>query len=43
MTSEHTAEPPAHSSSGQSLADAVREATERLTEAGVPSPRVDAE
>jgi len=25
------------------LADAVREATERLTEAGVPSPRVDAE
>ncbi|MFC9352273.1 peptide chain release factor N(5)-glutamine methyltransferase [Arthrobacter sp. NPDC057013] len=43
MTSEHTAEPPAQSSSGQSLADAVREATERLTEAGVPSPRVDAE
>jgi len=27
----------------QSLAAAVREATERLTEAGVPSPRVDAE
>ncbi|MDQ1059298.1 release factor glutamine methyltransferase [Arthrobacter globiformis] len=38
MTSEHTSEPPA-----QSLAAAVREATERLTEAGVPSPRVDAE
>jgi release factor glutamine methyltransferase len=48
MTSEHTPEPaeqslPAQSSSGQSLAAAVREATERLTEAGVPSPRVDAE
>jgi release factor glutamine methyltransferase len=38
MTSEHNSEPPA-----QSLAAAVREATERLTEAGVPSPRVDAE
>jgi release factor glutamine methyltransferase len=38
MTSEHNPEPPA-----QSLAAAVREATERLTEAGVPSPRVDAE
>ncbi|WP_314191190.1 peptide chain release factor N(5)-glutamine methyltransferase [uncultured Arthrobacter sp.] len=38
MTSEHTSEQPA-----QSLAAAVREATERLTEAGVPSPRVDAE
>ncbi|MFF2315746.1 peptide chain release factor N(5)-glutamine methyltransferase [Arthrobacter sp. NPDC058097] len=43
MTSEHTAEPAAQSPSSQSLADAVREATERLTEAGVPSPRVDAE
>ncbi|MGN7249443.1 peptide chain release factor N(5)-glutamine methyltransferase [Arthrobacter sp. SAFR-014] len=48
MTSEHTPEPPAHSLpaqslSGQSLAEAVREATELLTEAGVPSPRVDAE
>ncbi|MFP3460477.1 peptide chain release factor N(5)-glutamine methyltransferase [Arthrobacter globiformis] len=43
MTPEHTAEPPAQSPSGQTLADAVREATERLTEAGVPSPRVDAE
>jgi len=43
MTSEHTAEPPAPSPSGQSLADAVREATELLAEAGVPSPRVDAE
>jgi len=38
MTSEHTSEQAA-----QSLAAAVREATERLTEAGVPSPRVDAE
>ena len=37
MTSEHNSEP------AQSLAAAVREATERLTEAGVPSPRVDAE
>ncbi|MBT2513951.1 peptide chain release factor N(5)-glutamine methyltransferase [Arthrobacter sp. ISL-30] len=30
-------------SSGQRLADAVREAAEILSEAGVPSPRVDAE
>ncbi|MDP9692624.1 UNVERIFIED_ORG: release factor glutamine methyltransferase [Arthrobacter globiformis] len=43
MTSEHTPEPPAHSLPAQSLAEAVREATELLTEAGVPSPRVDAE
>ena len=43
MTSEHTPEPPEHSPHAQSLAAAVREATERLTEAGVPSPRVDAE
>ncbi|MDQ0619472.1 peptide chain release factor N(5)-glutamine methyltransferase [Arthrobacter globiformis] len=43
MTSEHTPEPPAHSLPAQSLAAAVREATELLTEAGVPSPRVDAE
>jgi release factor glutamine methyltransferase len=43
MTSEHTPEPPEHSPQAQSLAAAVREATERLTEAGVPSPRVDAE
>jgi release factor glutamine methyltransferase len=42
MTSEHTAEPP-HSLPAQSLAAAVREATERLADAGVPSPRVDAE
>ncbi|MFC7847751.1 peptide chain release factor N(5)-glutamine methyltransferase [Arthrobacter sp. NPDC057388] len=43
MTSEHTPEPPANRPAAQSLAAAVREATERLTEAGVPSPRVDAE
>ncbi|UKA52882.1 peptide chain release factor N(5)-glutamine methyltransferase [Arthrobacter sp. FW305-BF8] len=43
MTSEHTPEPPAQSLSAPSLAEAVREATELLTEAGVPSPRVDAE
>ena len=43
MTSEHTPEPPAHSLPAQSLAEAVREATELLTVAGVPSPRVDAE
>ncbi|APX03431.1 peptide chain release factor N(5)-glutamine methyltransferase [Arthrobacter sp. QXT-31] len=43
MTSEHTPEPAEHSQPAQSLAAAVREATERLTEAGVPSPRVDAE
>ena len=43
MTSEHTPEPPENSPRVQSLAAAVREATERLTEAGVPSPRVDAE
>jgi release factor glutamine methyltransferase len=48
MTSEHTPEPPAHSLPAESLpaqtlAEAVREATELLTEAGVPSPRVDAE
>jgi release factor glutamine methyltransferase len=41
MTSEHT--PAAQSLPAQSLAEAVREATELLTEAGVPSPRVDAE
>jgi release factor glutamine methyltransferase len=50
MTSEHdpehspsaqplSAQPP----SAQSLSAAVRKATERLAEAGVPSPRVDAE
>lgn len=38
MTSEYSPALPA-----QSLAAAVQEATERLTEAGVPSPRVDAE
>ena len=43
MTSEHTPVPPEDSLQSQSLAAAVREATERLTEAGVPSPRVDAE
>ncbi|MFE4542065.1 peptide chain release factor N(5)-glutamine methyltransferase [Arthrobacter sp. NPDC056727] len=43
MTSEHTPEPPEHRLPAQSLAVAVREATERLAEAGVPSPRVDAE
>jgi release factor glutamine methyltransferase len=48
MTSEHTPElpaqsPPAQTVPAQSLAEAVREATELLTEAGVPSPRVDAE
>ncbi|MFE4834187.1 peptide chain release factor N(5)-glutamine methyltransferase [Arthrobacter sp. NPDC056691] len=43
MTSEQTPAAPEHSPPAQSLADAVREATERLTEAGVPSPRVDAE
>lgn len=43
MTSEHAPEPPENSLPAQSLAAAVREATERLTAAGVPSPRVDAE
>ena len=43
MTSEQTPAAPEHSPPAQSLAAAVREATERLTEAGVPSPRVDAE
>jgi release factor glutamine methyltransferase len=38
MTSEYSPALPA-----QSLAAAVQDATERLTEAGVPSPRVDAE
>ena len=45
MTSEHDPEhsPSAQHLSAQSLSAAVRKATERLAEAGVPSPRVDAE
>ena len=38
MTSEHQT-----AKTVQSLADAVREATALLADAGVPSPRVDAE